>query len=136
MDGVDIFRTLAFGKIYSTSFFVRTANEASGWQRIGASKEIIDLEQGFKSNKASCKSMHCNAPHYRPPCNARFRPPDDGRPGLRAFRSDGRGNQDCGRRIEAMNSALVAQLIRSISQLSLKPGEEEIKKKGWWQFWK
>jgi hypothetical protein len=28
----------------------------------------------------------------------------------------------------------VAQLIQSISQLSLKPGEEEIKKKGWWQF--
>jgi hypothetical protein len=26
--------------------------------------------------------------------------------------------------------------FRSISQLSLKPGEEEIKKKGWWQFWK
>jgi hypothetical protein len=24
----------------------------------------------------------------------------------------------------------------SIRQLSLKPGEEEIKKKGWWQFWK
>jgi hypothetical protein len=30
----------------------------------------------------------------------------------------------------------VAQLTQSISQLSLKPGEEEIKKKGWWQFWK
>jgi len=27
-------------------------------------------------------------------------------------------------------------LTQSISQLSLKPGEEEIKKKGWWQFWK
>jgi len=29
----------------------------------------------------------------------------------------------------------VAQLTQSISQLSLKPGKEEIKKKGWWQFW-
>jgi hypothetical protein len=34
-----------------------------------------------------------------------------------------------------MNSVLVAQLTQSISQLSLRPGEEEIKK-GWWQFWK
>lgn len=32
--------------------------------------------------------------------------------------------------------AHVAQLTQSISQLALKPGEEEIKKKGWWQFWK
>lgn len=30
----------------------------------------------------------------------------------------------------------VAQLTQSISQFALKPGEEEIKKKGWWQFWK
>ncbi len=30
----------------------------------------------------------------------------------------------------------VAQLTQSISQAALKPGEEEIKKKGWWQFWK
>jgi chromosome segregation ATPase len=30
----------------------------------------------------------------------------------------------------------VAQLTQSISQLSLKPGEEEIKKKGWWLFWR
>jgi chromosome segregation ATPase len=31
----------------------------------------------------------------------------------------------------------VSQLTQSISQLSLKPGEEEIKKKGWsWRFWK
>jgi chromosome segregation ATPase len=30
----------------------------------------------------------------------------------------------------------IAQLTQSISQLSLKPGEEEIKKKGWWRFWK
>ncbi len=30
----------------------------------------------------------------------------------------------------------VAQLTQSISQLSLKPGDEEIKKKGWWHFWK
>jgi hypothetical protein len=28
------------------------------------------------------------------------------------------------------------QLTQSISQLSLKPGDEEIRKKGWWQFWK
>ena len=28
----------------------------------------------------------------------------------------------------------VEQLMQSISQLSLKPGEEEIEKKGWWQF--
>jgi len=32
--------------------------------------------------------------------------------------------------------AHVAQLTQSISQLSLKPGEEEIKKRGWWQFWR
>lgn len=32
--------------------------------------------------------------------------------------------------------AHIAQLTQSISQLSLKPGEEEIKKKGWWRFWK
>jgi chromosome segregation ATPase len=32
--------------------------------------------------------------------------------------------------------AHIAQLVQSISQLSLKPGEEEIKKKGWWRFWK
>ena len=30
----------------------------------------------------------------------------------------------------------VAQLTQSISQLALKPGGEEIKKKGWWRFWK
>jgi predicted RNase H-like nuclease (RuvC/YqgF family) len=30
----------------------------------------------------------------------------------------------------------VAQLTQSISQLSLKPGEEEIKAKHWYQFWK
>jgi chromosome segregation ATPase len=30
----------------------------------------------------------------------------------------------------------VAQLTQSISQLALKPGEEEIEKKGWWRFWK
>ena len=33
--------------------------------------------------------------------------------------------------------AHIAQLTQSISQLSLKPGEEEIQKKGWsWRFWK
>lgn len=30
----------------------------------------------------------------------------------------------------------VAQLTQSISQFALKPGEEEIKRKGWWQFWR
>ena len=30
----------------------------------------------------------------------------------------------------------VAQLTQSISQLALKPGDEEIKRKGWWQFWR
>ena len=32
--------------------------------------------------------------------------------------------------------AHVSQLTQSISQFALKPGEEEIKKKGWWKFWK
>ena len=32
--------------------------------------------------------------------------------------------------------AHISQLTQSISQLSLKPGEDEIKKRGWWQFWK
>jgi chromosome segregation ATPase len=32
--------------------------------------------------------------------------------------------------------AHIAQLTQSISQLSLRPGDEEIKKKGWWQFWR
>jgi chromosome segregation ATPase len=32
--------------------------------------------------------------------------------------------------------AHIAQLTQSISQLALKPGEEEIKKRGWWQFWR
>jgi chromosome segregation ATPase len=30
----------------------------------------------------------------------------------------------------------ISQLTQTVSQLSLKPGEEEIKKNGWWQFWK
>ena len=30
----------------------------------------------------------------------------------------------------------VSQLTQSISQFALKPGDEEIKKKGWWKFWK
>jgi hypothetical protein len=30
----------------------------------------------------------------------------------------------------------VSLLTQSISQLSLKPGEEEIRAKHWWQFWK
>ena len=29
----------------------------------------------------------------------------------------------------------VSQLTQSISQLALKPRDEEIKKKGWWRFW-
>jgi chromosome segregation ATPase len=32
--------------------------------------------------------------------------------------------------------AHISQLTQSISQLALKPGDEEIKKKGWWRFWK
>jgi len=36
----------------------------------------------------------------------------------------------------AFLQAHIAQLTESLSQLSLKPGEEEIKKKGWWQFWR
>jgi uncharacterized cupin superfamily protein len=30
----------------------------------------------------------------------------------------------------------VSQLAQSISQFALKPGDEVIKKKGWWKFWK
>jgi len=30
----------------------------------------------------------------------------------------------------------VSLLTQSIGQLAIKPGEEEAKKKGWWQFWK
>ena len=30
----------------------------------------------------------------------------------------------------------ISQLTQSISQLALKPSEEEAKKKGWWQFWR
>jgi chromosome segregation ATPase len=36
----------------------------------------------------------------------------------------------------AFLQAHIAQLTQSISQLALKPGEEEIKKRGWWQFWR
>jgi hypothetical protein len=32
--------------------------------------------------------------------------------------------------------AHVSQLTQSISQFALKLGEEEIKRKGWWQFWR
>jgi len=42
--------------------------------------------------------------------------------------------------LERMNISLlrghVAQLTQSISELSLKLGEEEIKKRDWWQFLK
>jgi hypothetical protein len=30
----------------------------------------------------------------------------------------------------------VSQLTQSISQFALKPGDEEIKRKGWWRFWR
>ena len=30
----------------------------------------------------------------------------------------------------------ISQLNQSINQLSLKPDEEDIENKGWWQFWK
>jgi hypothetical protein len=36
----------------------------------------------------------------------------------------------------SFNCGHVAQLTQNISQLSLKSGEKEIKKKGWWQFWR
>jgi chromosome segregation ATPase len=36
----------------------------------------------------------------------------------------------------AFLQAHISQLTQSISQLALKPGEEEIKAKHWWQFWK
>jgi hypothetical protein len=35
-----------------------------------------------------------------------------------------------------MKSGHVAQITQSISHLSLKTVEEEIKNKGWWQFWR
>ena len=42
--------------------------------------------------------------------------------------------------LETMNISIlrgcVGQLTQSISQFALKPGDEEIKKKGWsWRFW-
>ena len=36
----------------------------------------------------------------------------------------------------AFLQAHISQLTQSISQFALKPGEEEIKKKGWWRFWR
>jgi hypothetical protein len=42
--------------------------------------------------------------------------------------------------LETMNKFFLrghmAQLTKSISQLALKPGDEGIKKKGWWKLWK
>ena len=42
--------------------------------------------------------------------------------------------------LETMNISFlrghVSQLTQSISQFALKPGDEEIKEKGWWQFWR
>jgi len=35
----------------------------------------------------------------------------------------------------AFLEAHLAQLTQTIGQIALKPGEEEIKKKGWWRFW-
>lgn len=32
--------------------------------------------------------------------------------------------------------AQIANLVQSLGQLQLKPGEDEAKKKGWWQFWR
>jgi chromosome segregation ATPase len=32
--------------------------------------------------------------------------------------------------------AQIANLVQSLGQLAIKPGPEETKKKGWWQFWK
>jgi chromosome segregation ATPase len=36
----------------------------------------------------------------------------------------------------AFYEAQIANLVQSLGQLQLKPGQEEAKKKGWWQFWK
>jgi chromosome segregation ATPase len=36
----------------------------------------------------------------------------------------------------AFLEAHIANLVQSIGQLAIKPGEEEAKRKGWWQFWK
>jgi len=42
--------------------------------------------------------------------------------------------------LEAMNISFLREHVvpftQRISQFALKPGEEEIKKKGWWQFWR
>lgn len=32
--------------------------------------------------------------------------------------------------------AQIANLVQSLGQLAIKPGQEEAKKRGWWQFWK
>jgi chromosome segregation ATPase len=36
----------------------------------------------------------------------------------------------------AFLQAHIAQLTQSIGQFALRPGDEEIKKKGWWRFWR
>jgi chromosome segregation ATPase len=36
----------------------------------------------------------------------------------------------------AFLKAHIAQLVQTIGQIALKPGEEEIRQKSWWQFWK
>jgi chromosome segregation ATPase len=36
----------------------------------------------------------------------------------------------------AFYEAQIANLVQSLGQLAIKPGQEEAKKKGWWQFWR
>jgi chromosome segregation ATPase len=36
----------------------------------------------------------------------------------------------------AFLQAHISQLTQTVSQLALPPGQEEAKKKGWWQFWR
>ena len=76
MDGVGYLPDISFGRIYSTSFFVRTANEASGGQRIGALKEIMYWCRGSRATRlpASSGIPVSTRPTSRPPCNARSRP--------------------------------------------------------------
>ena len=65
---------------------------------------------------------------------------------LETIRSDmGLLNRDLAHAMDTIKSrdqqisfyeAQIANLVQSLGQLQLKPGEEESKKKGWWQFWK
>jgi chromosome segregation ATPase len=36
----------------------------------------------------------------------------------------------------AFYEAQIANLVQSLGQLAIKPGQEETKKKGWWKFWR